>query len=39
MLKELVQIIIIYLAKGLPEELKKSSIFILRKKKKRIDYY
>ena len=34
MLEELAQIVIVYLAKSLLEELKKSSIFMLRKKKK-----
>ena len=37
MLKKLVQIVIVYLVKGLPEGLKELSIFILRKKEKK-DY-
>ena len=42
MLKELAQVVIIYLVKGLPEELKEFLILVLRKKerkKKRVIYY
>ena len=35
MLKELAQTIIVYLVKGLPQELKKSFIFVLKKKEKK----